>query len=87
MIYQDFHNCFDNKLPLEQCGKMQEEPSPKTGRRRRWDNLVKPIQSRITEGQGKMEGSLTPQKRDSVAVREISMTMLPQHKSQDVLTE
>lgn len=43
MIFQDFHNCFDNKLPSEQCGKLQEEPSPKTGRRRGWDNFVKPI--------------------------------------------
>lgn len=74
MIYQGFHSCFDNKLPLEQCGKLQEEPSPKTGRRRKWDNLVKLIQDRELPNyrrQGKMESSLTPQKRDSVAVREI----------------
>lgn len=46
MIFQNFHNCFDNELPSEQCGKLQAEASPETGRRGRWDNLVKPIQDR-----------------------------------------
>lgn len=55
------------------CGKLEAEASPKTGRGR-WDNLVEPVRGRGLPdlgGQEKVRGSLTPQERHSMSVREI----------------
>lgn len=61
-------------FPWKQRGKLQEEASPKTGSRRRWDNLVKSIQGRALpnhRGTGQSGRQSHPPKKDSVAVREI----------------
>lgn len=58
---------------MGQCGKLQAEASPKTARRR-WANLVEPVQGRGLPdhgGQAKVQGSLNPQERDRRSVREV----------------